>query len=178
MGLDITAYRKVSFVRALRRGEESDEEWPRLIYLYPNPHYPERADGLVEGLYVASGDFNRALAAAYKDETPDPDRMHFRAGSYGGYNEWRERLCILAHGVLPGRIWREPEPFIGALFFELIKFGDNEGIIGPRTSTKLAQDFASWQTTADEAEEWFRKLYARWRRAFEMAAGDGVVHFG
>ena len=161
MGLDITAYCCLQ--------ETSD---PDATYLGSQPkEFVARTDGLAEGRYAAS----RSL--------------HFRAGSYSGYNRWRDELAKLAGYKA---VWHkapydktgEESHAAGAWeaaegpFWELINFSDCEGFIGPKTSAKLALDFAEFQPKADAVEDpWFRDLYARWREAFEVASNGGAVDF-
>jgi len=75
------------------------------------------------------------------------------------------------------------EPAAGP-FVELIDFADNEGIIGPRTSAKLAADLVDWKSRAEahaaafENEDegrFFLDCYAEWTRAFDLAKNGGVV---
>lgn len=165
MGLDIQAYEVVELVHACAVNEHEHEE-DGVVYLY-STHWTERADGLVDGAYRVSG-----------------ERHGFRAGSYGGYNIWREQLAALI-GTTPEAIWADPKP---GPFYELIHFADNEGIIGGTTSAKLATDFAEWEDRATEyaaklsAKEpsegaWFLESYRDWRKAFRIAAGRGAVRF-
>jgi hypothetical protein len=181
MGLDIAAYRGLT--RAAEGeglhpeyAEEADYEhgWFRL---YKNDEFPGRAGEIDdEGIYRATEEFG------------------FRAGSYSGYNEWRDQLAALVghpsekhvvaaseHLMLGDRwshaasVWNNPAP---GPFMELINFSDCEGTIGTTVSAKLAKDFADWQEKADAHEdEWFREKYADWRKAFEMAADNGCVVF-
>jgi hypothetical protein len=160
MGLDITAYSK------LMATNDPDADYIGS----QSPEFAARADGLAEGRYAAA------------------KTIHFRAGSYSGYNEWREMLAELAG--YPKR-WHEPGYKAGremhaqgaweapsGPFWELINFSDCEGYIGPKTSAKLAQDFADFQAKADEVpDDWFRNRYAEWRKAFELARDDGAVDF-
>ncbi|WP_195536871.1 hypothetical protein [Bacillus paralicheniformis] len=110
----------------------------------------------------------------------DPDKVYtwedtfqFRAGSYSGYNRWRAQL----------------EKFKGnEAFQELINFADNEGVIGPIVSKKLAEDFQKHEDEAkafairlgdvfdDTSSYWF-ELYKTWKEAFEMASENGAVEF-
>lgn len=108
------------------------------------------------------------LAAGYYEHDNDP--WMFCAGSYSRYNHWRNRLAALADG----------DDFI-----ELIQFADNEGVIGPAVSAKLAKDFAGYDKKAkrfgyidekDEREYFYRK-FNDWRKAFETAAQNGCVVF-
>lgn len=174
MGLDITAYRKVEFVRELKRGEEGDEEWPSLTSLHVNPDFPAQADGLKRGLYRVSGSFDRALAAEYGGEA-DPDQFKFCAGSYSGYSLWRSHLKTMVAGVT----YRQ------TAFSEIINFSDCEGIIGPKTSAKLFKHFDSWlreaaiysSTLREDEGESFMSVYHNFKKAFEMAAEGGCVEF-
>ena len=182
MGLDISAYKKATFIRERGNREDGDEQWPAVTYLYANPDFPGRADGMQDGLYDVGGHTRFGLEA---DRDKD-HQLHFRAGSYSGYNAWREKLCWFALGLQPDAIWRgKDEKYAGKPFIELINFADNEGLIGPQTSAKLARDF---QTNGEAIKEkakrelgpeadWFCNLYDTWQKAFELASGEGCVHF-
>ncbi len=146
MGLDITAIRK-----AVRT--ENEDGWRAY-----NANGVNRMDGKLEGRYTG-------------------EQFHyFRAGSYGGYNEWRDWLSITFLGVSPDEIWKDPDKFEGKPFVELINFGDNEGTIGPITSAKLAKDFQN-HAVDFHSDEWFAGKYHEWQKAFEMASDDGFVIF-
>jgi len=160
MGLDIIAY------RGLRKGEGSEgratggaADWENgWVELHRNDEFPGRADEIESG-------------AVYLPE----EKFYFRAGSYGGYNIWREHLALLAGFSAAATVWDNPAP---GPFMELIDFSDCEGTIGATVARKLAQDFAAFQAQADRHPSCdFRELYADWRRAFEMAADRGAVLF-
>lgn len=103
------------------------------------------------------------------------EEFDFRAGSYSGYNAWREELASLA-GYTPEEAWSgkiEAAPFL-----ELVNFSDCEGERDQHISKKLAADFAAFQEKADSHyDEYFRAKYADWRRAFELASENGRVEF-
>lgn len=152
MGLDITAYESIS------RAPDGDLEDLDLQRLYVNDDFPGRADELKDGVYLGCG---RSVG--------------FRAGSYGGYNVWRDNLAILVGHESAKAVWDDPKP---GPFAELINFSDAEGTIGAAVSKKLAADFAEWQSKADaHADEWFRDRYRKWREAFELASLGGAVCF-
>ena len=159
MGLDISASRSAKLVR-----DNADKDYDGyddgLQHVYVNPAFPAQADGMVSGWYKM-----------------DPeDEVDFRAGSYSGYNLWREQLAALVD-INPRDVWNAQQPPSGP-FVELINFSDCEGVIGPVTSAKLARDFAEHQAKADAHEdEWFRTRYVHWREAFELAARGGCVRF-
>lgn len=160
MGLDITAH------TGLTKAEGGD------LVLRPNiGEFAGREDGVEIGCaYRAAASFD------------------FRAGSYGGYNAWREQLAKLA-GYPPterrgydGKIEMRCAAacWNGATgpFSELINFADNEGTIGPAVARKLAADFAQFEKQAKAAHDgWFSDRYRDWKRAFEMAADGGAVEF-
>jgi len=109
------------------------------------------------------------------------------AGSYGGYNRWREQLAELA-GYPAGDYEQYGRTYQSHCvpcwngeagpFSELINFSDCEGVIGASVSAKLAKDFADFQPKADAHEDdRFRMKYAEWRQAFEMASDSGAVDF-
>jgi hypothetical protein len=152
MGLDITAYSKL---KRIKRGGK--------IRFYGNDAYPDRAKPIVTddaALYVCQG-----------------EELDFRAGSYSGYNLWREQLSRMATGLAPEIIWRDEERYKDTPFFLLINFC--EGTIGTEAAKVLAQQFADWQAKADQHEDtWFREKYAQWRKAFELASDNGAVEFG
>ncbi len=172
MGLDITAYRKLTPAN----GNEAFDETGELKYednwtqFYKNPDFPGRADDIQD-------------RHAYKAE----DSEGFCAGGYGGYNNWRNELAKLAGYPLTSymQYGQEQQSYAAACwqgaegpFSELINFSDCEGVIGAAVSTKLATDFADFQAKADaHQDERFRNKYAKWRKVFEMAADAGAVMF-
>ncbi|MBN3757183.1 hypothetical protein G3N95_29870 [Paraburkholderia sp. Tr-20389] len=186
MGLDITAYRNLTKLDVVfdADGEPVDPQTRESLdydsydlRCYFNPDYASRAEGLED-------------KAVYKAE----DSIGFRAGSYGGYNAWREELARLAGypavqvdryntGSIQLRhdygAWAATE----GPFWELIHFSDCEGVIGPVVAAKLAKEFAEWDERAKahsntvDRGDWFYPLYQEWRQAFEMAAQNGAVDF-
>ena len=156
MGLDITAYSKLTFVCMPDESyEESDDE----IQVRENPHFPGRLAGLYDkGVY--------SLA--------DSEEYDFRAGSYGGYNRWREVLDLARKG-LPSYA-----------FEEIIEFSDCEGTIGPSVSLKLRDDFVRYaeqvkakvrELVPDDRGEYWIEKYEDWTKAFTLAADGGCVIF-
>lgn len=157
MGLDITAYRKLEVVENPKYDEYGelenwDTEWkPGSSMEWAETYFPGRAEGLDS-------------TAVYRWS----EKEVFRAGSYSGYNWWREKLAEFS-----GK----------AAFQELINFSDCEGCIGSVVSKKLFQDFQTYESKAKGFSEgiengklWFEK-YLNWKEAFEMAADGGAVDF-
>lgn len=173
MGLDITAYSKLEYIETM-----NTEAWENKYWMHRNempyrtahathwiPALAERAEGIVEdGVYKVNG-----------------ERFDFRAGSYSGYNDWREWLSVTMLGVTPRTIWQNAAKYQGFPFYELINFSDAEGIIGPVVAAKLATDFAVHQKKAEKEgradDGWYARKYAEWRKAFELASDGGMVEF-
>lgn len=179
MGLDITACKNITFVDCVYdvNGEPIDPTTRAPLsddirQVNINRDFRERADDLSDG-------------AAFSAEKS----MGFRAGSYSGYNWWREELAKLAgyqetkdddSGTRDGTMRHDAGAWkaTSGPFWELILFSDCEGCIGPKTSAKLAKDFADFQERADaNPDNRFKELYTEWREAFEMAAQNGLVDF-
>lgn len=168
MGLDITATARLRAVRCDKR-DECDH-----IHLYVNDQFPEQAKPLDSGCY----------------ESDDRDPISFRAGSYGGYSNWRESLARIAgyepvtepkdnyerlypHSSAAAYEGTESMPFV-----ELVFFSDCEGVIGPEVSKKLAADFATFDEKARIGmNEYEYAKYGEWRKAFERASDGGAVEF-
>lgn len=159
MGLDISAY-----CHAKKVDGEFDDE--RHVNVYIVDAFKTQADGLTEGCYEVNEYYHK----------------HFRAGSYSGYNEWRNWLAHVV-GKSDKEIWEDPGPAIP--FVELINFADNEGTIGPKTSAKLLKDFQKMYPEVLKAAGkldpdtsiWYLSRYFRWMDAFECASHDGFVRF-
>jgi len=168
MGLDILAFEHVTLTPKHEREDEEGNycgDKDNHHHIYSEAGFQEQLGSLLPGrCYKASG-----------------KEMHFRAGSYGGYNEWREALAHDALGVAPQRVWSEPSTWSICPFYELINFSDCEGTIGPEVARKLAQDFRLQRETVRarlaERGEWYAERYDLWQKAFELASGDGMVVF-
>ncbi len=107
------------------------------------------------------------------------NRMHFRAGSYGGYNQWRNQLAQLAHGVEAETVWDLEESYKDKAFFGLINFSDAEGVISHVTASKLAANFQEYYELAKKhtPDTGFFEKYEKFKSAFELASDGGVVIF-
>jgi hypothetical protein len=157
MGLDVTAISKAKRLSVGSNVEVADCTSESCVYVCSGDDV-DRTDGKPEGLYEGEQGFN------------------FWAGSYTGYNRWREWLSKFFLGVMPEVIWNDPERFRGRPFVELIDFSDCEGAFGGVIAAKLAKDFQEnrEQLTGD-ANDWNRMRYADWQTAFEVASNEGFV---
>lgn len=165
MGLDITAYSKAELIEVIADYDAFYDKYADgddLDYVHRQQDFPARMAPMVAGgVYKIHG-----------------ERHAFRAGSYGGYNHWREQLALMVLGIEPKAIWTNRAGFAGCAFYELIDFSDCEGIIGTEAARKLAGDFDKFQAKADQHEDdYFREKYSNWRKAFHLAADGGYVDF-
>lgn len=156
MGLSITYYSKLAKVDGVDKDVDGNPaDYDKFVCFGASMNWSE---GLWPGRAAPLDS-----AATYSWAAADS----FRAGSYSGYNAWRRQLKSLASG--------------DGDFAELIDFSDNEGVIGPVVSAKLAADFQRNQARADaydgEGVAWFKKKYHDWRKAFEAASDAGAVDF-
>ena len=157
MGLDITAYKKLKEVENPqfdKNGELVDWE---------NQWRPGASMEWSESVWIGRVEpLNPQSVYSWEKE------YGFRAGSYCGYNWWRDKLAEFAEDDA---------------FEELIDFADNEGVIGSKVAKKLYDDFRNYHEeefefskTLNDGEWWFNK-YRDWETAFEMAKEDGAVRF-
>jgi hypothetical protein len=167
MGLDISAYSHIKVLENVLFDEDGDpvDENGKLLQIDKcfqpliNPHYPKHAGNIED-------------KAAYGYE----QTFGFRAGSYSGYNLWRDSLAQLARYRSAEDVWNNPG--LEGPFVELIHFSDCEGVIGAEISAKLSKDFADFDDQAKtHAIGPFYYLYEKWRDAFALAAQDGAVEF-
>jgi len=118
------------------------------------------------------------IIAYGKTDTNEEHDIHFRAGSYSGYNQWRAQLCMLIHDIQPSVMWDNPEVYVNKSFYHLINFSDCEGTITGKEAIKLASDFKEHQAVVDEIDdEYFKAKYGSWRKSFELASNGGAVEF-
>lgn len=185
MGLDITAYSRLRHIGkheidpALNEGEPGPYcYYENHVNAFAYTAFPRSFRGIpVLSVEETSGGskFFEGGCYAITDET----QTHgFRAGSYIGYGDWRSDL---ARQFNPAPItWSgrpsmaEPDP--DKPFYELIWFADNEGSIGPEAALDLLADF-DLHVNLYQGDDYARRKYEDWRRAFELAADGGLVRF-
>jgi len=163
MGLDIVAY------RGLKLSTDSEDlfEPSAAVLEWTEEHWPGRTCGIKPGSYSFS------------------EKFHFRAGSYSGYNAWRNWLARLAGWKNAENCWLNGSA--GGPFRELIDFADNEGVIGALVAAKLAKAFEHWlpkaESTTDAAHNYPHcpsydlDKYREWMKACQMAADNCAISF-
>lgn len=156
MGLDITAYEAVEL-------------------LPPHPHTEDCSDAGHILAFVTAPSFNQSLRGLeeHRCYRSVGETYSFRAGSYSGYNRWREYLRQLVWGVSIDDFWViGPDHYRHREFFELIYFSDCEGTIGSEACADLAADFHRHTIHIPSSNQ-----YADWKKAFDLASKNGCVRF-
>jgi hypothetical protein len=186
MGLDVYAVSHLRYVRPIPRGKamerleaeaEAQGKSPGELYFFLSGNdssHRARLGGMKVGLYA----FTRSSR-----------RHSFRAGSYSGYNWWRNELSLFALGEEDESVWVEPQSFRGKPFWELIDFTDCDGRIGTTVAAKLAADFTGYAKKAaryagtitvedyPEAGANWLATYREFATALRLAAKDGALTF-
>lgn len=172
MGLDISYYSKVV--------ESNDKTFEDGLFIHDS--FLEYQLGSLKKLYVY-------------DLTEKSESGSFRAGSYSGYNFWRNKLAIFAGYGSAENVWKKYNFMSNGMryfklkkisneevniepFVELIYFSDCEGIIGPEICKKLYEDFVKFDDEAQKVDYgYFYEKYLDWKEAFRVASDGGLVHF-
>lgn len=103
------------------------------------------------------------------------ERFSFRAGSYSGYNYWRNQLAVFAGFESAESVWHGD---LKGSFTEMINFSDCEGTLDAETCLKLYKDFCDNEGRAKEhPDDYFIEKYMEWKRAMEIASNNGQVDF-
>ena len=168
MGLDITAYKKLTPVQdglavLDKNGDLADSDSffriSDLDITCTEKDWPGRTSGLEPGVFEFE------------------ERLDFWAGSYSGYNEFRNWLATVGGWESDEACWHGPAT--EGPFYELINFADNEGVIGPNTAKKLEKDFADFreEATKKATADWHMSDYDQWHNAFALAAKGGAIDF-
>jgi hypothetical protein len=169
-GLDVTAFERLTLVPSPKLGKNGEPIAEDQVRLAPVDHV-ERFAGLKAGAVYRYGQV-----------------FGFRAGSYSGYNEWRNELAKLAgyqqtpFKSFDGKTELRYDATVWKIkkgpFWELIDFSDAEGVIGPAACKRVHQDFLQYQAAAaGHPDKYFRSSYEEWMKAFAMCANDGAIVF-
>lgn len=163
MGLDITACSKIERITDLEKVENGDYS---TNVRRTHPEF-ERASDIDEGYYDCVGEIYR-----------------FRAGSYSGYNFFRNTLSKAILGESAENVWEKDDEFKGKPMYEIINFSDCEGNIGPAVSKKLHKDFmenrekfVNYIKEFDEPN-FYERIYDDFTKGFELASNEqGILIF-
>ena len=173
MGLDIIVYSKLEHQR-----DERVEQVMESLFSPLGEEVIEITEG-EENLRCSD------MAIGKWHRTDDTKVTHFRAGSYSGYNQFRNLLAQAFHGVDAEEIWSDENSFEGTPFYEMINFSDCDGVFGPTDSAKLYQDFEEGEDDFvdfvgehfedDDEAEIFLEVYREFKEGFELAADEGIL---
>ncbi len=160
MGLDITAYSKIKKTNNLDEAS---------IFVYRGEYYNDRAIDVEAGTYI---------------EGDECESHCFRAGSYSGYNQFRNLLSDIILEADQRTVWTNEEAYEGKPFYELINFSDCEGNFGPEMSAKLHKDFVDHREVFHEKvknrnlyEGYYESVYDNFMKGFELASQGGILSF-
>ncbi len=169
-GLDVTAYSGLVEVPNADVDKDGVPKAKDMVRLSP-VDFPERFKDLKSG-------------AIYRFKK----QFDFRAGSYSGYNRWRNELAKLAgyHPIDAKTVDGKTESRYDAAawkaksgpFLELINFSDAEGVIGPIACEKLYADFVAHHKAAmAHSSKDFQESYLDWEKALELGSRNGALEF-
>ena len=150
MGLDITAYKNIKII-------ESEEP----EYYFSNTGFPQ--SNMI--------DFeNKEIQINFDEE------FDFRAGSYGGYNKFRNELCISANNISDEELWASKDESLK--FYWLINFTDCDGYIGTSYCDILYDEFCKYEDEVKlKLNEYFHETYDNFKEAFRLGQESGLVSF-
>lgn len=192
MGLGITAYSRLDYIGHHpgpktpdgNEGENcqyDEETYDRLhlqAFAYSDfPHALQGIPGTPDIRGEAFG-WDSLISAGCFALTAGTETHSFEAGSYGGYDQWREHL-----GRCFGWSRDTEDPF-----FELIYFADNEGTLLWLPAKNLLADFEAgrekWRDYCVDIfsdqpyqPKYYLEKYENWAHACELAADGGLVDF-
>lgn len=163
MGLDITVFTNPKLIiEGTPKADQDYDGW----FVRGNRDFPYHAVGLPEGVYQ------------------DHESWGFRAGSYSGYNYYRNVLARAGMGADDKTVWDNPVRYVNKPFYEQVNFSDCEGVIAGPMLKKLATDYKENRLKfIQEASqvgdtEWLIQKYDEWAQAFEDAAkSNGFIVF-
>jgi hypothetical protein len=179
MGLDIRAVNKIitkqtepeAFELGIIMNEEPDQ-------FYINPDFPDHTSeygtkpGVVE--YIKS-----------EESTTES----FRAGSYSGYNKWRNLLSLALLGVKAETAWENVSKYQSYPAWGIINFSDCEGAFDSVKSNNVHEElvdnrdkFVSYikndTDIGDMDTEHYIETYDGMIRCFKLASEAGVLIYG
>lgn len=177
MGLDITAYSNLRYIGRHAGDEDQEHGYNAEVTHTEGYSYSDFPHALVGPYKVAqSADVDSFITVGCFEITEKTETHGFRAGSYSGYNRWRDEL----------RMAFNPDTAVEVPFHKLICFADNEGTLLTSACRDLLVDFETHR------EQWrdhlvsrfdapqtkhYAELYEDWAHAFKLAAECGLVDF-
>lgn len=171
MGLDITAYSNI----------KKDEENGEVLGLYSTGFIQSNLKEFETNYEILDEDGEVIEPLLTCD-----DGYGFRAGSYGGYGEFRRILCTAINEIDLSEMWENDNKISiqNLPFFWLLNFSDCEGYIGTDYCKILYKDFVNNEDKFREAMKEFEDYgqyyidtYLDFKNALEVASNNGVLSF-
>jgi hypothetical protein len=173
MGLTVFAASRIDLSRNYYPGlSDSAEDGPaegNEFYLATSGEDSLHEDGLPFGIFRYDGEYQQ-----------------FRVGPYSSFSEFKGLLIQMTGrtayelcATLEAKRLRTESSFpFGGLICSACP-----GAIGPKTSARLAKEFADWEpsvaalaaTLREGERDWFLEMYREWKLAAELAADGGAV---
>jgi hypothetical protein len=179
MGLDIRAISKI----ATKRTDPEQYEFNELMdaeigQFYINPDFASH-----------TSDYGLEPGVVDYIQTDESTTESLRAGSYSGYNKFRNLLSLAVLGVKAETAWENVNTYSDKPLWDIINFSDCEGAIDASTSEKLRGQFQSCRTVfedyitkdtdiGDMDTEHYMETYDGMIKCFALGSEDGVVIYG
>jgi hypothetical protein len=174
MGLDVSGYSHIEIRSLVDQYDEDFEDHESVHQDYINNDFT----------HTVPADWQGKEYVLWR-KTDESEDVHFRAGSYGGYNLWRSGLAHYAF-EFPARdslhvnrdLWDTVVEAEGKPFFELINFSDCEGVFYGPVCEKLYVDFYAHRDNyidSVDADVYDIERYDYWMKAFDLDKDNGLV---
>lgn len=183
MGLDISCY---SNVKVATDGHDipDGESWCEAdahiqVYSYAGFDHALRGVAAEATLKPMTGASSITDAGCF--DVSESQSFGFRAGSYGGYNAFRDALAGLSNRSAEHYWGNDGDP--DWPFYELVNFADNEGTLDWVAAKALLDDFRHHRDQfarehKDSAgRSYWVETYDDWITGLELAADHGCVVF-
>ena len=160
MGLDCTAYSNIKLLHEINKNnEDTDDFWERGLARLYMTGFARHSDNLKDGWYEAE------------------DSYGWCAGSYSGYNRWRNTVSEVGLGVPAKVVWENFDQYEDEGLAWLVHFSDCEGFIGPETSKKILVGLQKIQEDNLFTDEYDLVKLNHWIIGMTLAANNGAVVF-
>ena len=153
MGLDITAYSNIK-KRELLEYEEGE-------YYFSNSGFIQSNMPNIE---------NKEIQIEFDEE------FGFRAGSYSGYNRFRNELCLVSNNISAEKLWNSENENLK--FYWFVNFTDCDGYIGTSYCKILYDEFYKYEKGIKLIlDKYYHQTYDNFKEAFRLGANNGLVDF-
>ena len=124
---------------------------------------------------------NKEMPDGWYDDTEASTRRRVTLGPPSReFDRWADKLSRFVYQVPFSDVAKDPTPFQGKAFIELLACPEQFNAVGTATATKLAQNFAANKDAARQFGEtlgdkdWFHN-YERLEKVFQLGSQNGIV---